>query len=100
TQVFPLVRSLEFWLGVAAAELMLRGRWRGPHLPVSLLVFVGAWAVCAAEWVPAPMWTTVLAVAFILVIAAAADADVTGAWSPFRNRPLMWLGEISFAFYM
>ncbi len=100
TQVFPLVRSLEFWLGVTAAELMLRGRWRGPNLPVSLAVFVGAWAACAGEWVPAPMWTTVLAVAYILVIAASARADVTGAWSPFRNRPLVWLGEISFAFYM
>jgi peptidoglycan/LPS O-acetylase OafA/YrhL len=100
TQVFPLVRSLEFWLGVTAAELMLRGRWRGPNLPVSLGVFAGAWVVCATGWVPAPLWTTVLAVAYILVIAAAADADVTGAWSPFRNRPLVWLGEISFAFYM
>jgi peptidoglycan/LPS O-acetylase OafA/YrhL len=100
TQVFPLVRSLEFWLGVTAAELMLRGRWRGPRLPGSLAVFAAVWLLCATEWVPAPMWTTVLAVAYVVVIAAAADADVTGAWSPFRNRPLVWLGEVSFAFYL
>ncbi|GAA0935854.1 acyltransferase family protein [Virgisporangium aurantiacum] len=100
TQVFPVVRSLEFWLGVVAAELSLRSRWRGPGLPVSLGVFAAAWVVCSNEWVPAVMWPTVLAVAYIVVIAAAARADVENLWSPFRNRPLRWLGEVSFAFYM
>jgi peptidoglycan/LPS O-acetylase OafA/YrhL len=100
TQVFPLVRSLEFWLGVVAAELALRRRWHGPGLPVSLAVFVVAWVICTAGWVPAQAWTSVLAVAYIVVIAAAANADVNGLWSPFRARPLAWLGEVSFAFYM
>ncbi|MEV6811941.1 acyltransferase, partial [Micromonospora sp. NPDC051296] len=48
-QVFPLVRSLEFWMGVAAAELMLRGRWRGPRLPLAALIFVATWVV-ASQW--------------------------------------------------
>jgi peptidoglycan/LPS O-acetylase OafA/YrhL len=100
TQVFPVVRSLEFWLGVVAAELSLRSRWRGPGLPASLGVFVVAWVICSYDWVPAEMWPAVLAVAYIVVIAAAARADVENLWSPFRNRPLRWLGEVSFAFYM
>ncbi|GAB3155328.1 hypothetical protein GCM10027290_51270 [Micromonospora sonneratiae] len=99
TQVFPLVRSLEFWLGVAAAELMLRGRWRGPSLPVASVIFVVTWFV-AAQWIPAQLWTTLLAIAYVLVIAAAADADVRGTWSPWRSRPMVWLGEVSFAYYL
>ncbi|MCX4385635.1 acyltransferase [Micromonospora peucetia] len=99
TQVFPPVRSLEFWMGVAAAELMRRGRWRGPGLPVASLVFVATWVV-AAQWVRAELWAALLSMAYILVIAAAADADVRGRRSPWRSRPMIWLGEVSFAFYL
>jgi peptidoglycan/LPS O-acetylase OafA/YrhL len=100
TQVFPVVRSLEFWLGVVVAELAMRRRWNGPNLPVALGVFVAAWVVCTYGWAPAEMWPAVLATAYIVVIAAAADADIRDLWSPFRTRPLVWLGEVSFAFYM
>ncbi|MBQ0897165.1 acyltransferase [Micromonospora sp. U56] len=99
TQIFPVVRSLEFWLGVAAAELMRRGRWRGPGLPLASLVFVVTWAV-AGQWIPAELWAAILSVAYILVITAAADADVRGLPSPWRHRRMVWLGEVSFAFYL
>ncbi|WP_233512516.1 acyltransferase family protein [Micromonospora deserti] len=99
TQVFPPVRSLEFWMGVAAAELMRRGRWRGPGLPLASLVFVATWVV-AAQWIRAELWAALLSVAYILVITAAADADVRGRRSPWRSRPMLWLGEVSFAFYL
>jgi peptidoglycan/LPS O-acetylase OafA/YrhL len=99
TQIFPVVRSFEFWVGVAAAELMLRGRWRGPGLLVSTGIFVAIW-VASMEWIRAELWTTVLAFGYILVIAAAARADTTGRWSPWRSRPMVWLGEVSFAFYL
>ncbi|MDG4798759.1 acyltransferase [Micromonospora sp. WMMD1082] len=99
TQVFPLVRSLEFWMGVAAAELMLRGRWRGPRLPLASLIFVATW-VAASQWIRAEFWAALLSVAYVLVIAAAADADVHGRRSPLRSRPMVWLGEVSFAFYL
>lgn len=99
TQVFPLVRSVEFWMGVAAAELMRRGRWRGPGLPVASAIFVVTWVV-AAEWIRAELWAAVLSGAYVLVIAAAARADVRGLASPWRSRPLVWLGEVSFAFYL
>ncbi|MGC5030617.1 acyltransferase family protein [Micromonospora sp. DT229] len=99
TQVFPLVRSLEFWMGVAAAELMLRGRWRGPGLPLASLIFVVTWVV-AAQWIPAEFWAALLSAAYVVLIAAAADADVRGRRSPLRSRPMVWLGEVSFAFYL
>lgn len=99
TQVFPLTRSLEFWMGVAAAELMRRGRWRGPRLPLASLLFVAVWVV-AAGWIRAEFWAALLAAAYVLVITAAADADVRNLRSPWRSRPMVWLGEVSFAFYL
>ncbi|NES15525.1 MULTISPECIES: acyltransferase [Micromonospora] len=98
-QIFPVVRSLEFWMGAAAAELMRRGRWRGPTLSVASLFFVVTWAV-AVLWIRAEFWAALLGVAYLLVIAAAADADVRGRWTPWRSRPMVWLGEVSFAFYL
>ncbi|MEU4675484.1 acyltransferase [Micromonospora sp. NPDC023737] len=99
TQVFPLTRSLEFWMGVAAAELMRRGRWRGPRLPLASVLFVAVW-VAAAGWIRAEFWAALLAAAYVLVITAAADADVRNLRSPWRSRPMVWLGEVSFAFYL
>ncbi|WP_410812037.1 acyltransferase family protein [Micromonospora sp. 067-2] len=99
TQVFPPVRSLEFWLGAVAAELMRRGLWRGPGLTGASVIFVATW-FAATQWIRAELWTTLLAVAYLLVITAAADADVRGLRSPWRSRPLVWLGEVSFAFYL
>ncbi|GGM05134.1 MULTISPECIES: acyltransferase family protein [Micromonospora] len=99
TQVFPITRSLEFWMGVAAAELMRRGSWRGPRLTVATIVFVATWVV-AGQWIRAELWAGLLSVAYILVITAAADADVHRRPSPWRSRPLVWLGEVSFAFYL
>ncbi|MEU8254510.1 acyltransferase [Micromonospora inaquosa] len=99
TQIFPPVRSLEFWLGAVAAELMRRGLWRGPGLTVASGIFLVTW-VAAAQWIPAELWTTLLAVVYLLVITAAADADVRGRRSPWRSRSLVWLGEVSFAFYL
>ncbi|MEE6257424.1 acyltransferase family protein [Plantactinospora sonchi] len=99
TQIFPIVRSFEFWIGVAAAELMLRGKWRGPNLLLSTGLFVLIWVACM-EWIRAELWTTVLALGYILVITSAAAADTQGRWSPLRSRPMRWLGEVSFAFYL
>lgn len=99
TQVFPPVRSLEFWMGVAAGELMVRGRWRGPGLWLSSAIFVATWIACV-QWVGAEFWTTLLAIAYVLVIAGAAQADIRGLWSPWRSRPMIWLGEVSFAYYL
>ncbi|MEE3920629.1 acyltransferase [Micromonospora sp. BRA006-A] len=98
TQIFPVTRSLEFWMGVAAAELMRRHRWRGPNLAAATGIFVTTWVV-AALWIPAEFWAALLAVAYLLVIAAAADADVRPA-TPWRSRAMVWLGEVSFAFYL
>ncbi|MEU1840616.1 acyltransferase family protein [Micromonospora chersina] len=99
TQIFPVTRSLEFWMGTAAAELLRRGRWRGPNLAAASVLFVATWVV-AAQWIRAEFWAALLAAAYLLVITAAADADVRGRRTPWRSRAMVWLGEVSFAFYL
>ena len=86
-----------FWMGVAAGELMVRGKWRGPGLGLSSAIFLATW-LAAIEWIRADLWAALLAAAYVLVIAGAARADIHGLRSPWRSRPMVWLGEVSFAF--
>ena len=64
------------------------------------MIFVVAWVV-AAQWIRAELWTTLLAVG---VPAGhhrgGADADVQGRARRGGPAPLVWLGEVSFAFYL
>ncbi|WP_045740953.1 acyltransferase family protein [Actinoplanes rectilineatus] len=99
TQLFPPVRSLEFWTGVLAGVLMTRRHWFGPGLWISTLFFVAVYATCSLV-VPGEYWLAVLTVGYVVLIAGAAKADLSGVRSPWRTRPMVWLGEVSFAFYL
>ncbi|MBE2318002.1 acyltransferase [Solirubrobacter sp. CPCC 204708] len=95
----PFVRILEFLLGALLAVELLRGRrcplgWL-PALVVAGVAYVAAGVAPSAFGVAA-----VTLVPFALLIAAAAEADRGGAGTPFRRRWLVWLGEVSFAFYL
>ncbi len=97
--VLPSVRVLDFVLGILLARIVQHRKWIRLNLPSSMLLVVVAYA-CSAL-VP---WTfglvAVTALPLALMIAAAAEADITGAWSPLRSRTMVWLGNISFAFYL
>lgn len=97
--VLPFPRVLDFALGILVARAVMLGRWRnigmlwsGALLAVSYVIasdvphLYGQRAVCL---IPA-----------VLLIAAGALADQEGRRSLFRNRAMVWLGEISFAFYL
>ncbi len=96
---FPPVRALEFVLGILLARIVVSGRW-----PAIGLAPAFAWAVAGyviALYEPylagtagmASVWTAPL-------IAAAAVADRRGDPSVFRRPTMVFLGELSFAFYM
>jgi peptidoglycan/LPS O-acetylase OafA/YrhL len=94
----PAARLPEFVLGAVTARLVLLGRWRGPGLEASL-----ALALIGYFFVPqlTPGYATVCTViGFVLLIPAAAVADLHGLPSMWRRRRLVRLGELSFAFYM
>lgn len=99
SQHFPPVRSLEFWMGVVAAVLSARKKWYGPGLLISSILVVGAY-VANSLWIPGGYWLADMSIFFVLLIAGATKADLSGGFSPWRWPVLVWLGEVSFAFYL
>ncbi|MFI1967846.1 hypothetical protein BLA24_22450 [Streptomyces cinnamoneus] len=98
--LLPPVRLAEFVVGIALALLVRNGSWRGPGLGVSLGLSCAA-ALWLVHLVPYDFhWSACTIVPYTLTIAAAAHADARGSRSPFRNRVLVYLGEISFSFYL
>ncbi|MFC5724987.1 acyltransferase family protein [Streptomyces gamaensis] len=98
--IFPPVRLVEFVVGIALALLVKNGAWRGPGLLLSLaLCLVGIfWGVHQVSY--DFHWSAVTVVPYTLTVAAAARADLYGKPSVFRHRLLVYLGEVSFAFYL
>ena len=98
--IFPVTRALEFALGIAVALLVASGRWRGPSLRVASVLALTAYLTVPLaperwEWVA---WT---AGPFALLIGAAAASESRGKGASFlASRPMVWLGTISFAFYL
>jgi mycarose O-acyltransferase len=96
---FPPVRMLEFLFGMILARFVMTGR----TLPFG---FGGSVALAVAAYALAPIFPpvfNVVAVLFVpmgLVVAAGAVADVEGRRTWLSSRTLVWLGEISFAFYL
>ncbi|MBH1939020.1 acyltransferase [Streptomyces sp. AV19] len=98
--ILPPVRLAEFVVGISLALLVKRGAWRGPGL-VSSLALCAVTVFGLVHVMPYNFhWAACTVVPFTLTIAAAARADVLGEPSPFRNPYIVYLGEISFAFYL
>jgi peptidoglycan/LPS O-acetylase OafA/YrhL len=99
TYYLPLARLPEFILGLALAELVRSGRWRGPGLTISVALTMGGYFL-SSQLSPAYSLAACTVVGFATLIAAAATADLKGEPSPWRGRLSVKLGEISFAFYL
>ena len=96
---FPLARLPEFVLGMALAQVVMAGRWRGPGLRMSLAITVVGYFI--SPCVPAQYgYYTCTAIGITCLLAATALADVKGEPTPWRSRRMVKLGELSFAFYM
>lgn len=97
--VFPVTRALEFLLGMTLARIVKANRWIGLGLwPAIGLVVVG---YALSDYLPGGFaYVSGTVIPLALVIPAAAVADLAGSPSPFRSRVFIWLGEVSFAFYL
>ncbi len=98
TQMFPPVRSLEFFTGVLAGVLLTRRQWYGPGLWTSTAIFVVLYAACTF-YIPGSFAMAVLTLGYLVLICGAAKRPERRA-SPWRWRWMVWLGEVSFAFYL
>ncbi|MBY8849413.1 acyltransferase [Saccharothrix longispora] len=97
--IFPLPRLFEFVLGMILARAVIRNRVpRIGLLPAALSVPVGYAAALALPFAFGFVVATIIPVA--LVILAWATADVENRPTVLRGRTAVWLGEISFGFYL
>lgn len=98
TYNFPPLRLLEFVLGILLARIVITGRWYPKRFRYALIAIPLAY-VAALQVVFPYLVTALLVVPLAMLVLASAHADVTG--SPgLRRRSWIWLGDISFAFYM
>lgn len=100
TYMFPPYRSIEFWLGAVVGQLVVARRYHGPGLWTATVLTVLVWGLNTYHGLLHSYESFDRDLTFVLLIAGAAKADLRGARSPWRARPLVWLGEISFAFYL
>lgn len=97
--VFPPGRVLDFALGILVAYAVLSGRWRNIGMVWSSLLLIASYV--AAVYLPFLYGQRAICVIPIaLLVAAAALADAEGRFTVFRNSVMVWLGNISFAFYL
>ncbi|MGC1214837.1 MAG: acyltransferase [Micromonospora sp.] len=97
--VFPPSRLLDFALGILVARAVMTGRWRDIGTVWAGLLMAASYVV--ALFVPYLYGLrAVCAVPIAFLIAACATADVKGRPTLFRNRLMVWLGNLSYAFYL
>ncbi|WP_204009856.1 acyltransferase family protein [Sphaerimonospora thailandensis] len=99
TYVLPPVRMLDFVLGVLVALAVMNGRWRNIGMVWSGLLLVVTYILTA--YVPYLYGQrAVCIIPIVFMIAAGAVADTKDRFTIFRNPVMVWLGDISFAFYL
>lgn len=97
--VFPLGRLPEFLLGILLGLEIRSGRMARLSPILMVAAAFAAWVGCQAV-PPAFQVASVTLVPFVMLIGAAATADLAGRHSLLRHRALVRLGEWSFAFYL
>ncbi|WP_405965272.1 acyltransferase [Streptomyces sp. NBC_00723] len=97
--IFPPLRVLDFLLGILMARIVLSRRWVGLGVLPALALTVAAYALSLR--VPFLFsLNAVVVIPFALLIAAAAARDASGRGTAVAGRVWVWLGEVSFAFYL
>ncbi|MEU9349389.1 acyltransferase [Streptomyces sp. NPDC048278] len=98
--LFPPGRLFEFVLGALLARIVLTGRWpRRIGVRLSLVLVAAGYG--ATYFVPFPYtFVTATVVPIGLLIAAVADGDARSRGGWLSSRPMVWLGEVSFGFYL
>jgi peptidoglycan/LPS O-acetylase OafA/YrhL len=99
THTLPPLRLMEFVLGILAARLVILGRWPSIGLLPSAVLLIAAYVV-SLQLPQVFAQTLVTIVPILLVIGAGAMADIQQGPGWLRGRVMVWLGEVSFAFYL
>ncbi|MFG3043366.1 acyltransferase family protein [Streptomyces sp. NPDC048202] len=103
----PIARVWEFLLGVVAATALRKG-WRLPLSATSATALLAAgffvlWVLRFETWRLVSLYDAlpqVTAPLYALVVVAVAQRDLSGRTSWLRAKPMVALGEWSYAFYL
>ncbi|MGW0810957.1 acyltransferase family protein [Nonomuraea sp. NPDC002799] len=98
--MLPLTRGLDFTLGLLMARIVRHGLMVRVPLSAALLVLAAGFTSQVLLMPTIHSLVAPVVVPLTLVVAAAADADLRGTSSLFRHRAMIWLGEISYAFFV
>lgn len=97
--LFPPPRLFEFALGMVLARLVAAGRWPRIGMLPALVLFAGGYWL--ANVVPPPYYFSACTIVPVgMLICAAASSDLRGEGGRLTGRTMIWLGNVSFAFYM
>jgi peptidoglycan/LPS O-acetylase OafA/YrhL len=97
--LLPISRVPEFVLGIVMARIVMTGHWISISLPVALITLVPGYILLVAlPQVYSLVVPTVVPLA--LIVASAAAADIRRQRTLFSGRTMVYLGELSFAFYL
>ncbi|GIH09338.1 acyltransferase [Rhizocola hellebori] len=97
--MFPVVRLLEFTLGILLARIVLNGKWFKLPVVVAALLAIGGYILSLnVPFLYGYVAATVVPLA--LLIPSVASIDIAGKRSILNSRLAVWLGEISFAFFL
>lgn len=97
--IFPPSRLFEFILGMLLCRIVRAGLF--PRItvgPALVLMLGGLWLESALPVAFSFEVATIVPV--MVLICAAASGDVQGRTRVLRSRVMVWLGEVSFAFYI
>jgi peptidoglycan/LPS O-acetylase OafA/YrhL len=99
---FPVARVFEFLAGMILAKILLTGRWPAVRPLFTAVLLVVLWVAT----LPLPhnlfdnVYRALFNIPIALLITAAAAADIAGRRTLLNNRGMVWLGEISYGFYL
>ncbi|MFG3106257.1 acyltransferase family protein [Streptomyces tendae] len=98
--VLPISRMGEFLIGILMARILLTGRWVRVPLWAASLLFLGVYSLALYQ-LPKEYAIVAATVAPIaLLIPAAAANEARGRRSLLARSPMVWLGNVSYAFYL
>ncbi|MER6094144.1 acyltransferase family protein [Streptomyces bluensis] len=97
--ILPFPRVLDFALGILVARSVMSGRWRNIGMLWAGALLISSYALgYFTPYIYSSRAVCVIPAA--VLIAAGAIADNEGRFTVFRNKVAVWLGDISFAFYL